>query len=184
MEFQIIEKSTRKLIAALQNIDEKKVKYFSFDLQCDGLEDFNHVDIRQSDTHKTLFAQLSQMTGPVLYWFEITSDIENSEIREAIENYKAKVDCKTAPALKKGYSLSSKCLYVGKVRQKFWGRIIQHLGYYKQRKTQGLQLFYWAKGLGLDITIHAYEFDKDMADLVSILELEFARELEPIIGKH
>lgn len=86
--------------------------------------------------------------------------------------------------MKKRYDEYSKCLYVGKVKKTVWGRVIQHLGFYKVAKTQGLQLFEWARDLDLKLKMHVYEFEEDMCDLVSIMELELARKKKPIIGKH
>ena len=62
--------------------------------------------------------------------------------------------------------------------------MIQHLGYFPTAGTQGLQLFYWAKEFNLDVRIHAYHFEPEMYDLVAVLELKFARDLKPIVGKH
>ena len=74
--------------------------------------------------------------------------------------------------------------YIGKVKKSVWGRMIQHLGFYKVQRTQGLQLFYWTKGLNLKLKVHLYEFEQDMADMISIFEIELAKLNRPIVGKH
>lgn len=75
-------------------------------------------------------------------------------------------------------------LYVGKVKSKFWWRLITHFGFYKVHRTQGLQLFYWAKELGLKIDVTVYEFNDEMANYMPIIENAVARDLKPLIGKH
>ncbi|WP_317900063.1 Arm DNA-binding domain-containing protein [Aurantibacillus circumpalustris] len=90
---------------------------------------------------------------------------------------------KAVPAIKKNFS-SSKILYVGKVKRHVWGRLIQHLGFYKVKRTQGLQLFYWATPLSIKLKFVVMEFEPEMAALMGILENELAEILKPILGKH
>ena len=78
----------------------------------------------------------------------------------------------------------SRILYVGKVKRHFWGRLIQHLGYYKVNRTQGLQLYYWAKELNLNLKVTVIEFEPEMIDLMEVLESALAKKLKPILGKH
>lgn len=157
---------------------------YSFELSCGSLNDYNHVNIRESEEYRDIFTKLKEMDSPVLYWFEITSDIDNQTVRNAIEGYANQEDSKATPALKKHFDPMSKCLYVGKVKKGVWGRMIQHLGFYKQPRTQGLQLFYWAKQIHLELKAHIYEFDQSAENLVSVLEVELANKLNPIVGKH
>lgn len=158
--------------------------YLQYDFKCSELQDWNEIDIRQSLEHKEFFTKLEEFNGPVLYFFEIISIQDSGSIRDCMAKYKYLKDSKSVPALKKNYTKDSRILYVGKVKRNFYGRVIQHLGYYKVARTQGLQLFYWAKEIGLDIRLHAYHFEPEMHDLVSIFELKFARDLKPITGKH
>jgi hypothetical protein len=182
---KILSKTSNELISALERVKNEGVKnQFSFDIDLSTIQDFNFIDIRESHEYKALFNRLMSMNGPVLYWLEIDCNIENSTIRAAIENYSKSDNSKAIPALKKRFDENSKCLYVGKVKKSFWGRLIQHLGFYKVNATQGLQLFYWAKDLNLKLKIHTYEFEQDMEDLVSIFEIKLAKELRPLIGKH
>lgn len=176
---------TNELINALDDVKDNGAKqYFHHDFDCHFFKDWNLTDIRDSEEHKDLFQNLGAITGPVVYWFEILSDTNTTEIRDCLIEYKHSEEAKAVPALKKKYYKESKALYVGKVKRNFWGRVIQHLGYYKVKRTQGLQLYYWAKELGLKIRLHAYEFEAEMEDLVSIFELKIARQLKPITGKH
>lgn len=169
----------------LHEVSINGVKSYSvFDIDCEGLEDYNHVDIRDSERFKNMFGQLKGVVGPVLYWFEIVSDLPNQDIISDLNRYIGSGDCKAVPALKKTIDYDTKALYIGKVKTHFWGRLIQHLGYYKVKATQGLQLYHWAKDLPLKFKVHVYEFDKSMADLMPIVENALAKELKPLIGKH
>lgn len=159
-------------------------EYHSFSIDCESLKDYNYEDIRDSPEFRDEFKELEKLEGPVLYWFEITSDVDNNLIREKLKEYKRNKDAKSTPALKKNFDLDSKCLYVGKVKRIVWGRIIQHMDFYKVSQTQGLQLYYWTKGLNLDLKVHFYGFNSNFSDLISIFEIEVARSLHPIIGKH
>lgn len=165
-------------------IDYGVTNSYSFDIDCTTLNDYNNVDIRQANEYKTIFSELEKLQGPVLYWFEIISQNSPKEIRDTIVAYKNTENKKATPALKTRFDNNSKCLYVGKVKRAFWGRVIQYLGFYKVNATQGLQLFYWGKSINLRVRVHAYEFQPNMVELISIYETELAKKLNPIIGKH
>ncbi|WP_217605211.1 hypothetical protein [Chitinophaga sp. GbtcB8] len=172
-------------IESLKGVQAKGVKNeYSFDINCSDLEDFNFIDIRQAEKFKKIFDRLKEMNGPALYRFEIISDTEGLRVIEALNSYKASTERKATPALKSKIDHSSKILYVGKVKGFFWGRLIQHLGFFKVKATQGLQLFYWAKGLPLHLRVNVLEFDSNMAELMSVLEYSLAQKLNPLIGKH
>lgn len=172
-------------ISNLEQVRENGVnKELSFTISCSDLEDFNYVDIRKADKFKELFDQLKIASGPTLYWFEIISDVDTQKVIEAINVYKKSEGAKATPALKTKIDFSSKVLYVGKVKGAFWGRLIQHLGFFKVNATQGLQLFYWAKDVNLTLKVNVLEFDPNMADIMPIIEFAFAKRLKPLIGKH
>lgn len=179
-----IKNISRNASASLQYVAENGIKnYKEFDIKCAELEDFNYIDIRDSEKYKSLFDDLKRMEGPVVYYFEIMSDNISTHIVNQIRQYAASENSKAIPAIKNTIP-ESKILYVGKVKKGFWGRLIQHLGFYKTKKTQGLQLYYWAKELDLDIKVRIFEFEPQMADFMNIIENGLARELNPILGKH
>lgn len=185
MEQDFIKEVVGNLISSLEVIESEGIKNdYSFEIDCESLKDYNHNDIRDSLEFKNIFEDLTILNGPVLYWFEIISSTPRNLIREQITDYAQKEISKATPALKKMFDIYSNCLYVGKVKKGVWGRMIQHLGYYKVERTQGLQLFHWAKGLDLKLKVHLYEFENDIADMVSIFEIEMAKLKKPIIGKH
>lgn len=173
-----------KAIIAFEQVKTKGAKkYYSFEIGCEELEDFNKIPIQNSEKYRSLFMNLMEISGPVVYWFEIISDINSEKIITELNHYKLKKERNT-PAIRKNINPNSKILYVGKVKLKFFGRFIQHLGFYKNNQTQGLQLFYWAKEISIKLKVHVLEFEKDMEDYIPIIELEFSKYLEPLIGKH
>lgn len=172
-------------ITNLEHIRKNGVKKeFSFTISCSDLDDFNHIDIRQSEKFKEIFDELKKVNGPTLYWFEIISNTDTKQVISALSAYKTKEGAKATPALKTTINYDSKILYVGKVKGTFWGRLIQHLGFFKVNGTQGLQLYYWAKDLSLNFKVHTIEFDKNMKDVMPIVEYAFAQRLQPLAGKH
>nr|WP_152565573.1 hypothetical protein [Nonlabens ulvanivorans] len=64
------------------------------------------------------------------------------------------------------------------------GRINQHLGYYSQARTQGLQLLHWAKDLDLNITLHVVHFNDELGSLLYVIEKAIAKVLIPHCGRH
>ncbi len=182
---EIINQSVGNIADAVDNIKKNGIKNsFSFKISCSNLNDYTEQDIRKSVEFEEIFRRLLELNGPVVYWFEIKSNIKNIDIRERLLKYKENKNSKSTPAMKKNFSETSNCLYVGKVKKGAWGRMIQHLGYYKVQRTQGLQLFHWAKDLDLELEVHLYEFEKEMEDLVSVIEIDLAKKLKPITGKH
>lgn len=172
-------------ISRLEQVRSDGVKKeLSFTINCSDLDDFNYVDIRQSDKFKPIFDQLNSASGPSLYWFEIVSEIDTQKVIKALYDYKASEGPKATPALKSSINYNSKVMYVGKVKGAFWGRLIQHLGFFKVNATQGLQLFYWAKDLSIELKVNVLVFDNNMADIMPIIEYAFAKKLQPLIGKH
>lgn len=172
-------------IKSLEQVRKNGIrKELNFNINCSELEDYSNIDIRQSEKYKGIFGELANATGPILYWFEIVSETESKAVIDSLSRYKKDVKIRTTPALKTKVNYDSKILYVGKVKNGFWGRLIQHLGYYKGKETQGLQLYHWAKGLGLTLKVNVLEFDENMADLMPIIEYAFAKHFQPLVGKH
>ncbi|MGG7437997.1 hypothetical protein ACQ7CU_07935 [Chryseobacterium arthrosphaerae] len=180
----IIKEISRSAILPFQNIVEKGVKNVKeFYLNCDELEDFNNSDIRLSKKYEAMFSDLRTLEGPCLYYFEILSENLPSQIINKIKEYAVSENSKSIPAIKRTIP-NSKILYVGKVKRHFWGRLIQHLGYYKVDRTQGLQLYYWTKKLNLNLKLVVYEFESEMINLMEVLENDLAKRIKPILGKH
>lgn len=169
---------------SLKNLRRNNVyKEFYYHIKCENLEDFLSKDITQSVQYQDLLQDLMQIKGPVLYWYEITSSHSNNDIIKTLKEYKQKKQ-RATPVIYKNYDRLTKILYVGKCKENFWGRVIQHLGYYKTPTTQGLQLFHWAKELRLEVRLNALEFASDMKDIMPVIELFFAKQLHPLVGRH
>lgn len=172
-------------IRSLENLrDNGARKTFFFDFSCEDLEDNSNCAISESYKFKDLFTNLDKIKGPVLYWYEVTSDHSDDDILNALIEYSKKEKHRAIPAFHKKSNKPTRILYVGKCKRNFKTRVIQHLGYANNKATQGLQLFYWAKDLGLKLKLHAIEFDNDMADIMLIVESFFAKKLNPLVGKH
>jgi hypothetical protein len=162
------------------------VAYKVFELDIDDLEDFSHVDIRDSAKHKELFAALAEkeMRGPALYVFELLPDTDNARLLQQLYTYRSTAGSKAVPAMRKHPNTDSTYLYVGKVKKDFWGRLIQHMGFYKNGQTQGLQLYHWMRGSGAKLRVHVHVFPKGLEELMGRLEVQMAQQLHPLIGKH
>lgn len=165
----------------VSKIGAKKIQEFTID--CELLEDYNDNDITKSEKYYQLFKDLRQLSGPCLYYFTIISEHSTQDLVNSIVEYSITENSKSTPAIKKNIP-ESKILYVGKVKRYFWGRVIQHLGFYSTPRTQGLQLYYWTRANKLKLKLTVLEFESDMSDLLTILEIELAKQLKPIIGKH
>lgn len=151
-------------------------------------ECFFYNDIRKSEQLKDVFDELKQIKNPVLYWFEIDDTQINAEaVRKLYIEHLAKKSNRAISSFKKKLPDSNtKTLYVGKVKTGFWGRLITHLGYHKSTQTASLQLYHWYKvNEGLpSLKLNYIVYEREMEDLISVLELDLARELKPILGKY
>lgn len=179
-----LEAFTEQTIKSLEYIKANGPKEFSCDFNCSELEDYLHSDITISEKYQELFKDLIEIKGPVVYWFEIVSETDRSEIVSALSRYEGIDGHRVVPKIMKSFCATSNCLYVGKVKKSFYGRVIQHLGYFTTPTTQGLQLFHWAKDLSLKVRLHAIEFERDMEDMMPAVEQYFAKALNPLVGKH
>lgn len=147
----------------------------------------DETNITTCEEHLNIFKELKEFkNNPVLYWFTLDEKLENPF--HIIEYYKAFKNSnieRASSAENKKKNLDSKCLYVGKVKKEFHLRLVTHLGYSKNKDTAGLQLFHWYsnKDFG-ELSLYYIVFKEEMKDLISMIELEFARELRPIIGKY
>jgi hypothetical protein len=160
------------------------VQQVSVEFQCPFRTDFRFVDITKDEENQQQFRELMELKGPVLYWFEVTSNHTAIELREAIEGYKGQPNARRTPAFKRAFSPDSRCLYVGKAKRSFYGRVIQHLGFEQSGSSQGMQIYHWANDMRLKVSVHGFELAPAMIDLVSIMEIEFAKHMKPIFGKH
>jgi hypothetical protein len=138
--------------------------------------------------------KLNHYKKDCLYWFSCDSLEDAWKLDNALCLYRSKkgeLDYRVVPTtnrlLEKG-----KVIYVGVRRggvsskglTNIMGRINQHLGYYKQPKTQGLQLLHWAKDLDLNIVLNVVHFNDELGSLLYVIEKGIAKELVPHCGRH
>ena len=179
---QIIE---RTKLTLEESLTSNEIAIEQFEISTKDLDPkFFDYDIRNSIEFLRLFDHLKH-SGPVLYWFEITNDISGKEIIASVKKF-ATLKERATPALRPDSKINfdSKVLYVGKVKSNSTGRIVVHLGFSKSGKTQGLQLFHWAKELPLHLRLNVIKFHPNMAEIMGVLENYLAKEFKPLIGKH
>lgn len=171
-----------------ENYTEKNISHYEID--CSQLNSkFIHQDIRQSEHFKKTFYELEKIEKkPCVYYFEIISDISSQAIVNSLINSDG---VGTKPAIKKKYPLKSNILYVGKVKNAVWGRLIVHMGFHTHKTNPGIQsiahglhLRNWAKELKIHLRFHVHSFEPEAAEYMNIIERKLAKELNPIIGKH
>lgn len=140
-------------------------------------------------------AKLDEYKKDCLYWFDCDNKEDAEILDHALVEYRAKKgqkDYRAVPTSNK-YVGKGKTIYVGVRRGStakkprlinIMGRINQHLGYYHQPKTQGLQFLHWAKDLDIDITLYVVHFEDSLDSLLYVLEKEVAKRLIPHCGRH
>lgn len=144
-------------------------------------------NVTTCEEHKNIFSDLKKIKKrPILYWFSIDEKTINATtLRNKYKEFKDLKPKRSSASYKVALDSNSKTLYVGKVKKDFHLRLVTHLGYSKNESTAGMQLFHWynPEEFG-NITLNYIAFNEDMNDLITILEMELARELKPIIGRY
>lgn len=126
-----------------------------------------------------------------LYWFELENEEAINDLVLELDSYKNK---KIKKVPKRNKNKNSNVLYVG-VRQggftkklnltNITSRICQHLGYYHQPNTQGLQLYEYSRDKNYKIIIKVIEFKRfAFAKYLNIIEKKVAQKLNPLCGSH
>jgi hypothetical protein len=143
------------------------------------------INITEKGDFVEIFEKLMAYSdNPALYYFGINPEIDPNEIIKLIEKTSKERNLIT-PSKNKN-NKNNGILYVGKVKNCAWGRLIQHLGYHQNQKSHGLQIEHWVKNISkpLKLTYNVIFFEKNMADYIEILETALANVYKPIIGKH
>ena len=182
---QILNSFIDKTLLSINEIKTNGAKSeHSFKIDCSTLQDYLNYNILDSEQFKDWFIQLQTITGPCVYWYEISSEIANKKIIDQLDDYNNQITHIITPVYRNKYDQQTKILYVCIVKVNFYGRVIQHLGYHKQLHTQGLQLDHWAKDCDVKLELYVIEFNNDMSDMVATVEQYFAQVLKPLLGKH
>lgn len=130
-----------------------------------------------------------------LYWFELENEKKADELNSLLNSYRLKwkqEGVKKVPTTNR--NTKSKIIYVG-IRQggyrkrddltNITGRIMQHLGYYKEGATQGLQLYEYARSKDFNITLKVVQFEGlEYSAFLNIIEKLVAEKLRPLCGRH
>jgi hypothetical protein len=185
---EVLHDYNKWLATVIRQLDEHtftKEKTFSFNTS--RLREFvGKETARECIVWTTFWELFSGFTDPVLYYFQILSGPGNKKIQQAIIDYKDSKPTRSVSAVKSNFSTwDTSTLYVGCCSTiKISDRVHQHLGYYTQEKTQGLQLCHWAKPLAIELQLHVIMLPADARPLATLFEKKLAKELRPLIGKH
>jgi hypothetical protein len=189
----LIPKSHAGLLALFKN----NLTHHKFPIDCKKLPAYGTYNrsTRKSGYLGKLFTDLDNIAGPVIYWFEAESSTEADRQFKIISSY-GKKQKRTSQKIRRVVPLpnagitGSKVLYVGKreegKRKKdgftfIADRMEMHLGYNPSGKNQGLQLAHWNDGM---LMIHVVELAPGAEPYLTALELLFAIEFEPLLGRH
>jgi hypothetical protein len=189
------------MINKITSLIEKQILNLQSCLQeLNNSELIKTIDINESHLHETFrsakkFSKSKEFNElykslckdkPVLYWFTFDKEkFKEEELKFDFEYIKINTAGRGLSFLPKTYNRNSNTLYVGKVKKNFHYRFVNHLGHSVNNKTVSLQLTYW-----YDVTkygnlkLNYIVLDKGMEALISVLEVELAKELMPIIGSH
>ncbi len=176
-----------KALVRLHKTKELKTANFILHANEIAQEDWLVHNITERGLYVDRFKELLAVRNlPVLYVAEIANGVSPDIIKNAVVAYKDRADKRASPAFSNSAfnDPNNKTLYIGKVKNNFHGRIIQHMGYFTNEETQGLQLAHWAPSINLDVKFTYYCFETEMANLMSSLEYQLASELKPLLGKH
>ena len=186
-----------KIVEKVLNAPEDTFKIGQFhtsDLFEPGEEYNNHPNTHTD--FRPIVAKLNEYYEDCLYWFQTESVKDAQKLDQLLCSYRQKrgVENSGYRAVPTTNTLKNKdkVLYVGVRKGKkskkgltnIMGRINQHLGYYKNSKTQGLQLYHWAKDANVKITIYCVHFEQDLGPLLYVLENKIAQKLQPYCGRN
>jgi len=180
------------------NIVDKKIEFYS--------ESFNIKDLPNNNGFKVhpntlpefnhLFRPLDKKNNDCLYWFELETiekaiELNNLLNKYRLSNIKGNAKYRNVPATNKNET--SNVLYVGVRRgsksknpklTNIVGRINQHLGYYENENTQGLQLIHFAKNCDFKLKLNVVEVISSNSIYLNIIEKKVADKLKPLCGRH
>lgn len=120
-------------------------------------------------------------TLPAIYYFSVKSKHSGDSIVEALKLFKDSGQ-RSCPKIDKNRDKRSRYLYCGSRKEGLHGRFIQHLGFGSEN-TFALQLFHWAKEIGLDVEFHYAWLNKEQRDFTELLESALAAKIVPLVGK-
>ena len=185
-----------KSIPGLQTLFDRKYKHHVFELDCAAMPAFSSYcrgKVKKGDV-SDIFANLDSIKTPIIYWFQFDDAATARKQLLRLESYRrqqrrvAKKVRRVIPL--KNASSTGKVLYAGKrlggcgkkTGFTYAGdRIEMHLGYNRNGSNQGLQLCHWCDAR---LTLNVVELSKGAAPYLTAIELLFALELNPRLGRH
>ena len=185
-----------KSIPGLQTLFDRKYKHHVFELDCAAMPAFSSYcrgKVKKGDV-SDIFANLAGIKTPIIYWFEFNGTVNVRHQLQLLEKYRrqqkrlGKKNGRVVPL--SNANGTGKVLYVGKRLggcSKKTGftyagdRIEMHLGYNRNGSNQGLQLCHWCDAR---LTLNVVELSKGAAPYLTAIELLFALELNPRLGRH
>lgn len=182
-----IQDEAKKLSEIFLNIAQNGfVKQFHFSIDETKLNsDYSDkINITQHGDFVSMFQALQEFKEfPALYFFQINPTIPKSEIvtrmKDEREKYQLNIPADNSTKDNSGI------LYVGKVTECFFGRLIEHLGYHRDKTSHGLQIDYWIPQIpNPQLSFTVFFFEKEVRNHIEVLERIVAKSLNPIIGKH
>jgi len=166
------------------SINEKSFQNrYSLTLDCEYLPELS--DGESCCTEPGLdrfFATIQQINEPTVYWFTIQSHHDSKQIYDRMLTARKTVNRRFPAQVE--YRGTSKVLYVGKVNSDLSNRMITHLGYDERPDRQGLQLYHWARKMGLKLELNCVVLKKELKYFIYFFEAQLSQELKPIIGKY
>jgi len=162
----------------------------SFNIDCSTLPPFSHFGFNQSSELNAIISTLDgngRNGDSAVYWIEVVSQHSAKDLHEPYGAFKNEL-MRSLPAYKKTFNKwDSRVLYVGKAKSNIAGRMVLHLGYEARPNLQGLQLCHWNynhKLQDLKLQLNIIYLPKELAALAQVFELQLAKALHPILGKH
>lgn len=175
-----------EIINAIETLNQNNLKLDSFEINCKELkQSFHKDDIRDAPYFIGLFKSLKKIENkPTIYWFSFKKDEQDyRELFSKFKSFKEKNPTRNTPAIFK-YPKDTNISYLGKSKNCLWGRLILHLGYHQDKKSQGLLLSEWTNKTNLKLNFNYVVFEKEMSELISFYEYKLSQKIKPLIGKH
>ncbi|HSD07642.1 hypothetical protein [Flavobacterium sp.] len=183
----IVGDQINKLNKCIDTLKDSDLKIKTIEIDSSFLAE-NYIKSKtfsKCEIFKDLYESLPKKE-PVLYWF--TYDVEklkSDSLEQVFADARHKTNGRKFSEIPKILRESNGTLYVGKVKDKFHYRFVNHLGHSVNDKTGSLQLAYWYKPEDFgNLKLNYIVFSEEMKTLLGVLEIELAKELKPIVGSH
>ena len=176
--------SAVSLQTLVNSINEKSFQnQYSLTLDCAYLPELSEGEHCYTEPGlDVFFRRIQEINEPTVYWFTIKSHHDSKQIYDRMLSARKNIHRKFPAQIE--YRGTSKVLYVGKVNNDLSSRMITHLGYDERPDRQGLQLFHWARKMGLKLELNCIVLKKELKDFIYFFEAQLSQELKPLIGKY